>query len=329
MSKILSIIIPSCNMEKYLGQCLDSLLVPSIGDVEILVINDGSKDHTSEIAHGYSQRYPQSIRVIDKPNGHYGSCINRGLKEATGKYVKILDADDSFDSEVFEKFIEFLKDTDADLVLSNYCRVDEDGTVTQYRQFLNAKDHAGTVNFKDAMIVLSTERVAMHCVCYRTNMLTEMEYQQTEGVPYTDQEWIFEPMIKVERVAYFPFYLYKYLVGRAGQSISSDVICKNMGIQISLISKRINLLGCVRNSVSKYHYDYLRGRLNYALINTYRKLLLYKGFKDLYSKLADLDSDIKSASPELFRSLGNLKFKPWLPIRFVNIWRKRNSNYQK
>ena len=56
MNKILSIIIPSCTMEKYLGQCLDSLLVPSINDIEILVINDGSKDRTSEIAHEYEGR---------------------------------------------------------------------------------------------------------------------------------------------------------------------------------------------------------------------------------------------------------------------------------
>ena len=95
MEKVLSIIIPTYNMENYLHKCLDSLLVEdkNLRDaLEVLVIIDGSKDRSSEIGHEYEEKYPGVFRVIDKENGNYGSCINRGLKEATGKYVKILDA---------------------------------------------------------------------------------------------------------------------------------------------------------------------------------------------------------------------------------------------
>lgn len=87
-------------MEKYLRRCLDSLIIDEDGmkQLEVLVINDGSKDSSSQIAHEYQDKYPDTFRVIDKENGNYGSCINRGLKEATGKYVKVLDADDWFDT---------------------------------------------------------------------------------------------------------------------------------------------------------------------------------------------------------------------------------------
>lgn len=104
MEKQISIIIPTYNMEKYIGQCLDSLLIPEFDEVEILVVNDGYKDRSSEIAHSYANRYPDSIRVIDKSNGNYGSCINAALPVATGRYVKILDADDSFDTAEISKF---------------------------------------------------------------------------------------------------------------------------------------------------------------------------------------------------------------------------------
>ena len=84
MSKLLSICIPSYNMEQYLHRCVDSMLVDEVLEqLEIIIVNDGSKDSTLAIANDYKQRYPQSVVVIDKPNGHYGSCINASLKIAT------------------------------------------------------------------------------------------------------------------------------------------------------------------------------------------------------------------------------------------------------
>lgn len=97
MENILSIIIPTYNMEKYLDKCLASLIIEDkelMRQLEVLVVIDGAKDRSSEIAHTYQNRFADTFRVIDKENGNYGSCINRGLKEATGRYVKVLDADD-------------------------------------------------------------------------------------------------------------------------------------------------------------------------------------------------------------------------------------------
>ena len=92
MDKILTVIIPTYIMEDYLRYCLDSLLIKeNFKQLEVLIINDGSKDSSSAIGHEYEQLYPEVFRVIDKENGNYGSCINRGLKEAKGKYVKILE----------------------------------------------------------------------------------------------------------------------------------------------------------------------------------------------------------------------------------------------
>ena len=120
-------------MEDYLRQCLDSLIIADdlMQQLEVLVINDGSKDQSSAIAHEYSRKHPSTIFVIDKENGNYGSCINRGLKEATGKFIKILDADDSFDSAALAEFINQLRDTNADLVITNFSVVDSEGRTQQ------------------------------------------------------------------------------------------------------------------------------------------------------------------------------------------------------
>ena len=108
--KTLTIIVPSCNMEKYLAKCCESMVVaPELMEhLEVIVVNDGSTDGTSEVAHSFERQYPGTFRVIDKPNGHYGSCVNSGLAEAKGEFVKLLDADDTYDKAEFERLLKFL-----------------------------------------------------------------------------------------------------------------------------------------------------------------------------------------------------------------------------
>ena len=115
-----AIIIPAYNAADYIEASVRSILRQSVGDFQLLVVNDGSKDSSSAIGHEYEAKYPQTFRVIDKENGNYGSCVNRGLKEATGKYVKVLDADDYFDTDVFEAFVHLLSEINADLLISDF-----------------------------------------------------------------------------------------------------------------------------------------------------------------------------------------------------------------
>lgn len=124
MEKLLSVVVPTYNMEKLLNRCLDSLILPlQLMDlIEIIVVIDGATDHSSEIAHSYNKRFPSSFIVIDKENGNYGSCINAGLSKATGKYFRILDADDEFNTEEFIKFIKAIENlkSNVDILITNY-----------------------------------------------------------------------------------------------------------------------------------------------------------------------------------------------------------------
>lgn len=127
MEKILTIVIPTYNMQDYLRRCLDSLIVPEeqMQHLEVLVVNDGSKDNSSAIAHEYQDKFPDTFRVIDKENGNYGSCVNRGLKEAAGTYFRILDADDWFDNESLQLLINTLFNLHQtiDVVFTNYIQI--------------------------------------------------------------------------------------------------------------------------------------------------------------------------------------------------------------
>lgn len=197
MDKILTLVIPTYNMEKYLRRCLDSIIIDDkelFDHLEVLVINDGSKDSSSAIAHDYQDKYPNVFRVIDKENGNYGSCVNRGLKEASGKYIKILDSDDYFNKEAFSGYLDCLMSNDVDLVITDFVQVNGNGnrinTIT-YDIPHGVKTDVSLCNVK------KLERLEMHGITYRKKILIDMDYRQTEGISYTDQEWSLIPFLSL------------------------------------------------------------------------------------------------------------------------------------
>ena len=105
-NKVLSVVIPTYNMVSYLRRCLDSVTRSDVPDsLELIVVNDGSTDSSLAIMQEYAKERPDIVNIIDKPNGHYGSCVNAALKVATGKYFRILDADDWFDTDGLIKLL--------------------------------------------------------------------------------------------------------------------------------------------------------------------------------------------------------------------------------
>ena len=99
---LISILVPCCNVEKYLHQCMDSIIGQTFKETEIICLNDGSKDNTLDILREYEQKDSRVI-VIDKPNSGYGSTMNLGIEKAKGKYVAIIESDDYAEPEMMEK----------------------------------------------------------------------------------------------------------------------------------------------------------------------------------------------------------------------------------
>lgn len=224
--KLLSIIIPSYNMEKYLDKCIGSCIIDDdvlLQQLEVLVVNDGSTDRTSEIGHSWERNYPGVVRVIDKMNGNYGSCINAALPIASGMYVKVLDADDYLETVNFaaslRKLSELAQEQDPiDLFVSQYAVVDEAGNVSSVADF--GLEGEGYKVFTDKRV--DTPRFTVQSIVYRTDILRKLNYRQTEGISYTDIEWVIEPMALVRRFYYLNQVVTKYLVGRAGQTVEAE-----------------------------------------------------------------------------------------------------------
>lgn len=206
-------------MQDYLSKCIESLVISNnelFTQLEVIIVNDGSKDNSIHIAKEYKKRFPDVIVIIDKKNGNYGSCVNAALQVATGTYIKILDADDYFDTKAFEHYLCILQELDVDLVLNRVNTVDLTGKVTAEWHYPIKENEI--VNYWD--YIENYGWLNMHMVAYKTVKIREINYRQTEGISYTDQEWIHLPITTVETTFAIPVHLYQYLNGREGQTMN-------------------------------------------------------------------------------------------------------------
>lgn len=132
MKPKVSIIVPIYNVESYLGRCLDSLLSQSFREIEIIAVNDGSTDKSSEILKDYSER-DNRIVSIEKENGGVSSARNTGLLQANGQYIGFVDPDDWIDKEMYEELYHSAIHEKADIVMCTYIR--EFGTHSKEKKF--------------------------------------------------------------------------------------------------------------------------------------------------------------------------------------------------
>lgn len=320
MQNLLTIIIPTYNMQAYLHRCLDSLLVSDekMQALEVLVINDGSKDASSAIAHEYEAKYPNTFRVIDKENGNYGSCVNRGLKEATGKYIKVLDADDWFNTANFEQYLQSLATTDADLVLSDFSIVDADTMVASLAYHPNLQKRR-VYSFR-ACTLDEVGVYMMHAVTYRTDLLRSIDYVQTTGISYTDTEWSYNPLYAVKTMVYYDYNVYQYLVGREGQTMDPKVMMRTINhheiIARSLIENE------EKHPSEGFAHITIQRQIEYLLIKVYRtRLALQDQVSFNQEEMAAFDTYIKEHRPDMYRRMGRLPLKKGVIIPYVLYWR--------
>lgn len=217
MEKTLSIVIPAYNVEKFLNNTLDSFVEDSVlADIEVLIVDDGSKDKTAEIGNVYAQKYPNTFRVISKENGGHGSTINVGIREAVGKYFKVVDGDDWVDTKGFVQLVNNLKSCDSDFVFTNYYEYYEDVKETKQIRFdfMEANKEASFAE------VCNKKLLPMHALVIKTSILKENGIQLDEKCFYVDVEYVLFPVPYVHTITFFDCFVYMYRLALDTQSVS-------------------------------------------------------------------------------------------------------------
>lgn len=225
----MSVVVPVYNMDDCLGECLDSLIVHHKGllqKMEIIVVNDGSTDGTSTIAHRYADRYPGVFFVIDKENGNSGSCVNAALAVATGKYFRQLDADDRLDTVLLERFIRLLEEREEDLVSTPHKNCFPDGS---YRLYGASGIEYGRTYLLDEVRISggNVGVLSMHSLTYKLDFLKSYGHWQQEGIYYTDVEQCYFASAHARDIYFSDMCIYLYIFGREGQSVTFSMYQKN------------------------------------------------------------------------------------------------------
>lgn len=266
MEKLLSVVIPVYNTEKYLKKCLDSVLVPEYMDeLDIIVIIDGSPDNSLSIARKYEIKYPNTFKVIVKENGGHGSCCNVGLKEARGKYIRFLDSDDWFDNIDFPEFLNSLVNLDADLIQTNVCKeIEKKGKTIKeslYRELPITIVHEFQFNPQNYFITI-------HCSTFKTSVLRESDIFFSEKTMYDDTSLYVQPFASIKTIKTLGLCVYHYYIGRPGQTILlvSDKAINNKKSEFSKLLKEYNSL---RSELSENVIDYVDSFINHFILKDF------------------------------------------------------------
>lgn len=306
--KLVSFVVPCYNSEAYMEKCVNSLLIGG-NEVEIIIVNDGSKDKTAEIANRYAVAYPDIIKVIHQENGGHGEAVNTGLKHATGIYFKVVDSDDWVSEDAYRKVVELIQYFQSsnqlvDMIISNY--VYEKVGVKHKRviRYNDALPENRTFTWKEMKDLKKGQYLLMHSVIYKTAILKECKLQLPMHTFYVDNLFVYEPLPYVKTMYYVNVDFYRYFIGRDDQSVNEQVMIKRIDQQIKVNRIMVDYYNAnkaliqTNQALSRYMFHYLE------IITTVSSVLLIRsGEEENLEKKEELWNYIKEKDEEIYHKL--------------------------
>ncbi|MBU3806610.1 MAG: glycosyltransferase family 2 protein [Candidatus Fournierella pullistercoris] len=303
--KLLSIAVPCFNSQEYMRHCVDTLL--SGGDeVEILIVNDGSKDDTAVIADEYAANYPGIVRAIHQENAGHGGAVMAGLQNATGLYFKVVDSDDWVDEEALGKILYTLRkfvteQTMVDLLVSNFVYDKVGVRHKKVIRYGNALPENKILGWDDVGRLRKGQYLLMHSVIYKTQLLRESGMDLPRHTFYVDNLFVYVPMRCVETMYYLNVDLYHYFIGRNDQSVNESVMIRRIDQQIKvnkLMQQQVDLKSIKNKRLQQYLYNY------FEIITVVSSILMIRsGTQENLEKKTELWNYLKEQDAWLYYRL--------------------------
>lgn len=273
MSKVLSIAVPSYNVERYLPDTLASYCAGVIDDrLEVLIVNDGSTDDTELIAHEFEKLYPQIFKVVTKENGGHGSAVNAGVQNASGKYFRVIDGDDRICTLNIPALLDALEQADDDLVIDIKREVVMGTDQSRLLQLPPDIPVDTTIDFDKICNRFDIEEFFMiHSTNVRTDFLREHDIKLLEHTFYVDYEFIVKIASYASTVRFVNLEACNYYVGNAEQSVAPANYVKRWGDHTRVTEELLRFASALDASPSRK--EFIDSRVN-LLVNTHYNIAL-------------------------------------------------------
>ena len=301
--KLLTVAIPCYNSEAYMKKAIDHALLGG-DEVEVIVVDDGSRDSTLSIAQDYERRFPEIVRAVHQENKGHGGAVMTGLREAKGLYFKVCDSDDYLDYNSLMQVLEVLRGIAAgeetlDALITNY--VYDKAGMRRKREirYTHSFPEDRIFTWKEILHPLNPSRyVLMHSITYRTELLREIDFELPEHTFYVDNLVAFTPMIYVKTLYYLDTPLYWYYIGREDQSVNEQVMMSRIDQQLRVTEMMID---SYRPDMvkEKKHLQFLVQYMN--IMMTVSSILLIRiGTDEALTKKKDLWNYLKKKDFRLY-----------------------------
>lgn len=286
-------------------KCIDSLLVGG-DDVEVVIVNDGSKDKTAEIADEYAARFPGIVKAVHQENGGHGEAVNAGLRHASGMYYKVVDSDDWLDEESLLRVIGTLKQFVADrkrvdLMICNYVYEHvTDGTHKAIR-YTNVLPQDRIFGWSQVKRFRVDQNLLMHSLIYRTKVLRDCGFELPKHTFYVDNLFAYVPLPYVRSLYYMDVDLYRYYIGREDQSVNEQVMIGRVDQQIRVNKLMIDHMA-KQKALNKNQRKYMIHML--TIITTVSSIMLIRAKTDeAYEKKVELWKYLKNADAKNYLTI--------------------------
>ncbi|MDD6215662.1 MAG: glycosyltransferase family A protein [Roseburia sp.] len=302
--KLLTFAIPSYNSQDYMEHCIESLL-PGGEDVEIIIVDDGSKDRTAEIADEYERKYPGIVRAIHQENGGHGEAVNTGIRNATGLYFKVVDSDDWVDLDAYMAILEKLRELAGgqktlDMFIANYV-YEKEGVKHKKVMRCSALPKDRLFTWNEVSHFRKGQYILMHSVIYRTQLLRECGLELPKHTFYVDNIYVYTPLPSVKNMYYMDVDFYRYFIGRDDQSVNEKVMIGRIDQQIKvnkIMVDEFDLWKIPNRKLRHYMFNYLE---IITVISTI--MLIRSGTEENLEKKRGLWGYIKKKDLRLFHHL--------------------------
>lgn len=305
--KLLTVAIPCYNSQDYMEKCIDSLL-PGGEDVEILIVDDGSKDMTPEIADAYEKKYPNIVRAIHQENGGHGEAVNTGIRNARGVFFKVVDSDDWVNEAAYRRILATLRElvggsNPLDMLISNFVYEKEGAKHKKVMRYASALPKEQMFTWKDVRHFYKGQYILMHSVIYRTQLLRDCGLELPKHTFYVDNLFVYVPLPYVKNMYYLDVDFYRYYIGREDQSVNEAVMIRRIDQQIKvnkIMVEAYDLWKLQDRKLRKYMFNYLE---IITVVSTV--MLIRSGTEENLAKKRELWNYIKQKDLRLFHRLRN------------------------